>query len=172
MQWHKSTLSTQNPLPNEINADAVTMYSQAIAGNDKDHTLYSNRSAAYLALGLYDQAVWDAQKAVKLQPDWPKAHYRLGAAHFALSRWQEAVTCFQRVLNLEQGNTDASQKLAEAQERLEEEENARKSIRSAELRSVALKLRAARREDQKQAMLNQIKQSMVGPDWELDDLDW
>lgn len=31
------------------------MYSQAIAGAAQDHTLFSNRSAAYLALGLYEQ---------------------------------------------------------------------------------------------------------------------
>ena len=32
------------------------MYSQAIAGDAQDHTLFSNRSAAYLAQGLYEQA--------------------------------------------------------------------------------------------------------------------
>lgn len=52
------------------------MYSQAIAGAETDHTLFGNRSAAYLALGLYEEALQDAQKAVALNPTWAKGHYR------------------------------------------------------------------------------------------------
>ena len=37
---------------------------------------------------------------------------------------------------------------------------------------LALKLRAARRKDAQLAALNQVKQSMAAPDWELDDFEW
>ena len=56
--------------------EALKMYSQAIAGAETDHTLFGNRSAAYLALGLYEEALQDAQKAVALCPTWAKGHYR------------------------------------------------------------------------------------------------
>ena len=52
------------------------MYSQAIAGEPKDHALFSNRSAAYMALGLFEQAVWDAQKSITLNDEWAKGFYR------------------------------------------------------------------------------------------------
>ena len=52
------------------------MYSQAIAGDEKDHTLFGNRSAAYITLGLYEEALLDAQKCVALYPSWQKGHYR------------------------------------------------------------------------------------------------
>ena len=52
------------------------MYSQAIAGAEMDHTLFGNRSAAYLALGLYEESLQDAQKCVALCPTWAKGHYR------------------------------------------------------------------------------------------------
>ncbi|KDD73371.1 hypothetical protein H632_c2245p0, partial [Helicosporidium sp. ATCC 50920] len=47
-------------------AEAVRHYSQAIAGRESDATLYSNRSAAYLRQGLYEQALWDAEKSASL----------------------------------------------------------------------------------------------------------
>ena len=52
------------------------MYSQAIAGAEGDATLFGNRSAAYLAAGLYQDAILDAQKATTLSPAWAKGFYR------------------------------------------------------------------------------------------------
>jgi hypothetical protein len=69
-------------------------------------------------------------------------------------------------------STSQAQKLAEARERLAREGAARKAQTAAECRSLVLNLRAARAADRRLAMLNQFKQSMVGPEWELDDLDW
>ena len=39
-------------------------------------------------------------------------------------------------------------------------------------RDLALKLREARRQDSRLSMLNQYKQSMSAPDWEIDDYEW
>ncbi len=57
-------------------ADAIKMYTQAIAGDQTNHALFSNRSAAFLGAGLLNDAVWDAQKCVQLAPKWSKAHFR------------------------------------------------------------------------------------------------
>ena len=57
-------------------AEAVTWYSQAIAGAPLDHSLFGNRSAAHLALDEPDAALLDAKKAVKLKGTWPKGYYR------------------------------------------------------------------------------------------------
>lgn len=65
------------------------MYSQAIAGAETDHTLFGNRSAAYLALGLYEGALQDAQKAVALCPTWAKAHYRCEPKGASQGIWSE-----------------------------------------------------------------------------------
>ena len=148
------------------------MYSQAIAGAPTDHTLFGNRSAAYLALGLYEQAAWDARKAVALRRDWPKGYYRLGCAYLALSQWAEAGQVLQQGLELEPANADMAAKLEQARQRAGAEAAARRAQADTERRGVVAQLRAARRQDQQLAMLNQFKQSMVGPDWELDDLEW
>ena len=52
--------------------DGVATEPQAIAGDNKDKTLFGNRSAAYLALGRFDEAVLDAAKAIDLDQDWAK----------------------------------------------------------------------------------------------------
>lgn len=52
------------------------MYTQAIAGADRDGSLFCNRSAAFLAMGLFNEAKQDALKAVKLDSSNPKAYYR------------------------------------------------------------------------------------------------
>ncbi|KAL3146086.1 hypothetical protein ABBQ38_015435 [Trebouxia sp. C0009 RCD-2024] len=64
--------------------EAVTQYSQAIAGVEDDEALFGNRSAAYLAQQLYSEAIADAAKAVQLKEAWPKGHYRLGVAYMAI----------------------------------------------------------------------------------------
>jgi stress-induced-phosphoprotein 1 len=153
-------------------AEAVKLYSQAIAGDEGDHTLYGNRSAAYLALGLYEQALWDGRKAIALDGGWGKGYYRLGCAHMALSQWAAAAQALETGLELAPDAPDMAARLAQARARQGEEDAARRAAAATERRGLMLRLRAARREDQKLAMLNQFKQSMSAPDWELEDLEW
>ena len=47
-------------------ARAMEAYTTAIAGCDWDKTLYSNRPAAALALGLVEQALRDAEECVRV----------------------------------------------------------------------------------------------------------
>ncbi len=54
----------------------MRLYDEAIAGAPQDASLAGNRSAANLALGLYQEALADAQQAIALDAAWPKGHYR------------------------------------------------------------------------------------------------
>jgi stress-induced-phosphoprotein 1 len=148
------------------------MYSQAIAGAPEDHTLYGNRSAAYLALVQYEEAAWDARKAAALAPDWPKACYRLGCALLGLSQWAEADAVLQRGLSLDPANPDMAAKQGEAAQRARAEAAARRAQAGTERRGIVAQMRAARRQDAQQAMINQFKQAMTAPDWEVEDLEW
>jgi len=40
--------------------------------DDSDHLIFSNRSFTYVALGQFEEALVDADAAIKLKPDWPK----------------------------------------------------------------------------------------------------
>ncbi|KAG7675099.1 hypothetical protein Ndes2526A_g07853 [Nannochloris sp. 'desiccata'] len=153
-------------------ADAIKFYSQAIAGDPKDKTLFSNRSAAYLASGLYEQALWDAESAVSLDNAWSKSYYRLGCAHTALNQWNNAVHALQKAAELDPSSIDIKSRLQTATKRVTDGDAARRAIAASERRSLVLKLREARHADQRLLMLNQFKQSMTAPDWELEDLEW
>ena len=60
---------------------------QAITIDPDDHVLYSNRSAAYMKADSKSKALWDAQKCVELQPEWPKGYSRLGKLIYPLARF-------------------------------------------------------------------------------------
>ena len=49
-----------------------------------DATLLSNRSLCFIKMGEGDKALVDAEACRVMQPDWPKACYRQGAAHMFL----------------------------------------------------------------------------------------
>lgn len=74
--------------------DAIAAYTEAIALDDKNHVLYSNRSAAYAKLLKYEEALQDAEKTVEVNPTWPKGYSRKGAALTGLEKFEEALTAY------------------------------------------------------------------------------
>ena len=56
--------------------NAMKWYSQAIALSPRDGALFSNRSFAFLRLGLTSRALADADEAVRRRPEWNKGHFR------------------------------------------------------------------------------------------------
>ena len=66
-------MATADDLKAQGNAAvAAHDYSKAIELAPDNYVLYSNRSAAYASFGDYTKALEDAEKTVKLKPDWPK----------------------------------------------------------------------------------------------------
>jgi len=59
---------------------ALTHYAKAIEEAPTDHTLYSNRSATYHAMGNFQKALEDAEKSIEVKPDWAKGFLRKGMA--------------------------------------------------------------------------------------------
>ena len=57
-------------------AGAVDLLSRAISLDCSNHVFWSNRSAAYMALEKFGNALADADECVRLQPGWAKGHAR------------------------------------------------------------------------------------------------
>lgn len=75
--------------------DAVVYYTRAIGHTPEDEKLYSNRSACYGKLKKFEKALTDAKKCSSLDPNWPKAYFRLGQGLRGLQRFEEAIVAFQ-----------------------------------------------------------------------------
>lgn len=62
-------------------AEAIRLYTEAIAGAPRDAELLANRSIALLSANNRQEALQDAIDAVRLRPDWAKAHFRYRTRH-------------------------------------------------------------------------------------------
>lgn len=93
--------------------DAVKFYSEAIKLDDKNHILYSNRSAAYASAGKYQSALEDAEKTVSLKPDWAKGYSRKGSALAYLGRLDESIEAYKKGLMLDPTNAQIKASLEE-----------------------------------------------------------
>ncbi|CAH0516793.1 unnamed protein product [Peronospora belbahrii] len=110
---------------------------QAESFKDPENAVYySNRSAAYLAMGdARGKALKDAEQCLKLRPDWWKGYSRKGAAEYALQRFDAARRTYNEGLRLNPDNSSLLQALEEAyvagqaySKRLGEEEQLRQEI--------------------------------------------
>ena len=99
----------------------------AIRMDKHNHVLWSNRSAARCGAGEYEKALEDAERCVKLAPDWGKAYARKGAALVGLGQGGEAVKVYLKGLQvdpqsqaLKDGLTEAKDAINQAKHRYAE----------------------------------------------------
>ncbi|KAG3117251.1 hypothetical protein PI124_g1944 [Phytophthora idaei] len=96
-------------------SNAVEMYTRAIELDPENAVYYSNRSAAYLAMGdARGKALKDAEKCIELKPDWWKGYSRKGAAEHALQRFDAARATYNEGLKLDPDNASLLQASEEA----------------------------------------------------------
>ncbi|TYZ67536.1 hypothetical protein PybrP1_007764 [[Pythium] brassicae (nom. inval.)] len=70
---------------------AVECYSEAIRLDPENHVYYSNRSAAYGAMGDWERAEADARECVTRNPQFAKGYHRLANAQKQLGRHADAI---------------------------------------------------------------------------------
>ncbi|KAJ8102135.1 TPR-like protein [Lipomyces tetrasporus] len=100
-------------------SDAVRMYSLAIEmalkrppweasgfAREELSVLYSNRAQAHMSTGAWGDAMVDADTAIYLKRNFPKAHYRKGKCLQHMGRLHEAKAAYE--LGLESGGADGS----------------------------------------------------------------
>ncbi|KAI5958978.1 sgt2 [Candida pseudojiufengensis] len=80
---------------------AIAKYTEAI-GLDPTNVVYlSNRAAAHSSAKNHEQAVEDAEKAIKLNPNFSKAYSRLGLAQYALGDAKASMEAYKKGLDVE-----------------------------------------------------------------------
>ncbi len=71
---------------------AVEAYTEALSLDPTHHAVLSNRSLAYYKLEQYENALLDAEKAVRVNPSWAKGYLRKCAALNMLKKHTDAQT--------------------------------------------------------------------------------
>ena len=98
--------------------NAMKWYSQALTVAPRDAALYSNRSFAFLKLGLPERALADADEAIRRRPDWAKAHFRRAEALSRAHVHTDALRAYAEGARLDASDTHLQSQCAEAKARL------------------------------------------------------
>ena len=86
--------------------EAIYLYDDAIKRNPKAHTVYSNRAAAYMKMGAYDDAEKDCLKAIAIDAGFVKAITRLGHIYFFRKEYHKAMVQYQKGMDLDANNEE------------------------------------------------------------------
>jgi len=84
--------------------EAVNIYTQLLEWEPENYMVLANRSAAYIKLEKWNEALNDAVISTKLKPDWGKAWGRLGAALYGHDKLDEALVAYNKAYELEPSN--------------------------------------------------------------------
>ena len=91
-------------------------YSMAIRLDPGNHVNYSNRSASHASQGKWQNALEDAEKCIRLAPDWGKGFARKAAALLGMGQAGEALKVYKAGLKAEPGNVACKNGIASAKE--------------------------------------------------------
>jgi tetratricopeptide (TPR) repeat protein len=79
---------------------AMSKYKQALTLDLKNHILYSNLAEAYLKLEQNTLALKAINKSLDLDPNYTKSLFRKVRALYALNKFEEAISCCNKLLEL------------------------------------------------------------------------
>mmetsp|Transcript_20038 Transcript_20038/g.22906 ORF Transcript_20038/g.22906 Transcript_20038/m.22906 type:complete len:263 (+) Transcript_20038:91-879(+) len=83
---------------------AISLYSDAIKIDPKNHVFFSNRSACYAGKKEWSAAAEDAKECMKLDPTFIKGYYRLATAQIEMEKLDGAISTIKQGLNIDQKN--------------------------------------------------------------------
>ncbi|XP_065120960.1 E3 ubiquitin-protein ligase TTC3 isoform X1 [Paramisgurnus dabryanus] len=119
---------------------ALKWYTKAIKYHPNNHILYGNRALCFIRSEKYLKAVGDGKRAVILQPDWAKGHYRFCDALFYLGEHQKALEANRHAQNACGRDPEGYKDLVQQFERFQTELQEKK----AEMKSKKMETKKAR----------------------------
>ncbi|XP_071447719.1 dnaJ homolog subfamily C member 7 [Hetaerina americana] len=115
---------------------ALSYYTEAIDICPENASYYGNRSACYMMLRQYQNALDDARKSISLDPDFVKGHIRLAKCAIALGDIVSAEQALARSLQLEPNNATVAAEMSSLETLRHFEKDALKSYSKREYRKV------------------------------------
>lgn len=96
--------------------EAIVKYTEAISLDPSDVTFFSNRSAAYAALGMWEEAAEDGRSCIKVNKSFIKGYFRLAVALRSAGKFKEAIDNIKMGLAVDPGNADLKKQASEMEE--------------------------------------------------------
>ncbi|XP_042533637.1 RNA polymerase II-associated protein 3 isoform X2 [Dipodomys spectabilis] len=103
--------------------EAIECYTKGMDADPYNPMLPTNRASAYFRLKKFAVAESDCNLAIALNRSYTKAYARRGAARFALQKLEDAKKDYEKVLELEPNNFEATNELRKINQALTAKEN-------------------------------------------------
>ncbi|XP_033292377.1 RNA polymerase II-associated protein 3 [Orcinus orca] len=103
--------------------EAIECYTKGMSADPYNPVLPTNRASAYFRLKKFAVAESDCNLAIALNRSYTKAYARRGAARFALQKLEDAKKDYEKVLELEPNNFEATNELRKINQALTSKEN-------------------------------------------------
>ncbi|XP_045686055.1 RNA polymerase II-associated protein 3 [Phyllostomus hastatus] len=103
--------------------EAIECYTKGMDADPYNPVLPTNRASAYFRMKKFAVAESDCNLAVALNRSYTKAYARRGAARFALQKLEDAKKDYEKVLELEPNNFEATNELRKINQALPSKEN-------------------------------------------------
>ncbi|XP_026961841.1 RNA polymerase II-associated protein 3 [Sagmatias obliquidens] len=103
--------------------EAIECYTKGMSADPYNPVLPTNRASAYFRLKKFAVAESDCNLAIALNRSYTKAYARRGAARFALQKLEDAKKDYEKVLELEPNNFEATNELRKINQALTCKEN-------------------------------------------------
>ncbi|KAM6216572.1 RNA polymerase II-associated protein 3 isoform 2-T2 [Rhynchocyon petersi] len=103
--------------------EAIECYTKGMDADPYNPVLPTNRASAYFRLRKFAVAESDCNLAIALNRSYTKAYARRGAARFALQKLEDAKKDYEKVLELEPSNFEATNELRKINQALLPKEN-------------------------------------------------
>ncbi|XP_004693237.1 PREDICTED: RNA polymerase II-associated protein 3 [Condylura cristata] len=103
--------------------EAIECYTKGMDADPYNPVLPTNRASAYFRLKKFAVAESDCNLAVALNRSYTKAYARRGAARFALQKLEDAKKDYEKVLELEPNNFEATNELRKINQVLNSKQN-------------------------------------------------
>lgn len=103
--------------------EAIECYTKGMDADPYNPVLPTNRASAYFRLKKFAVAESDCNLAIALSRSYTKAYARRGAARFALQKLEDARKDYEKVLELEPDNFEATNELRKIDQALTSKEN-------------------------------------------------
>lgn len=125
---------------------AIEAYTNAITNEvNKNATYFSNRSASYLMIGSYLEALRDCETAINIEPNNPKVYFRKATILKSLGRFDDAIKALTDGLALDPSSLTAKNEMEALNALKKQIENLHKKADKKQYRAVLPEIDAVMR---------------------------